>query len=141
MLKNLTKGAQYAIMQNPDEWDNHYIIQIARPHLIGYPVRIPQNKPEAVEKMMKELAEGRIAAKVKGYSIFIVPRGTFTGEDCPDDKALEAVRGMADFYLTSQVLRHKYPNKEYLEGYVDGTYEAIGRRIKERKERERGKGE
>ena len=133
MQKNLTKGAKYAIMQNPEEWDNHYILQIDRPYLVGYPVRIPQSKPEKIEEMLKEIAEGRLAAKVEGYSIFIVPRGTFTGAECPDDEARETLRGMAEFYFTSQVLRHKFPNKEYLEGYKDGHYEAIGRRIKNRR--------
>ena len=130
-------NVEYVILQNSREFTNPYIMQVAQPYCIGLPLKIDQRDTDQIEDLMKALANGDCLAKVPGYSVFILPKGTFTGMKATEEQMKEALKGMAQFYLETHIETHKGAFRRSLEGYVEGTIEAEGRKFKALREARR----
>lgn len=128
-------NVDYVILQNSRDFTNPYIMQVAQPYCIGLPLKLDQRNTEGIDALMKSLAEGDCLAKVPGYSVFIIPKGTFTGMQATEEQMKEALEGMAQFYLETHIETHKGAFRRSLEGYVEGTIEAEGRKFKALRER------
>lgn len=129
-MAKILQDVDYVILQNSRAFTNPYIMQVEQPYCIGLPIKIDQRNTEDIEVLMKSMANGDCLAKVPGYSVFILPKGTFTGMQTTEEQMKEALEGMAKFYLETHIESHKGAFRRSLEGYVEGTIEAEGRKFK-----------
>lgn len=124
----------YVLLQNTKEFDNPFVMEVKKPYCIGRPIKLEIGKDdEDIEELMQSLANGKTLAKVKGFSVFFLPAGTFTGLQATEEEMKAALEGMAQFYLEDHIQKHKHPFRRCEEGYVPGTDEAMGRKFKELK--------
>lgn len=79
------------------------VMQVSYPHIIGSLVFIAQEKQDEIENFMRSLANGETLAKVKGYSIFVLPGGTLDRENVAPGKMKDILEQMAG-YMSSDIL-------------------------------------
>lgn len=124
------EGTEFVQLARPND-DNIYFMQVREPHFIGLMVGINQKDTDEIERFMLQLANGDTLAKVKGYSVFMLPAGTLDGEKIDPEEAKSVLSGMAGFALKEKMGTREGRYLRYKEGVnMDAVLEK-GRYYKE----------
>ena len=105
----MKKMPRFVLVRNKDELSTNLVLERVPPFFIAYPYSISQYESEKVEEWLSDIANGwRVAVKVEGYSVFLSPYTTLSGDRLPEDKVLPKLREMAEFFLQHGVLDNKH---------------------------------
>lgn len=97
---------KYVIIENKQEMPRPYVLLTRDSLLIGKVMCI---QTEEVSGFLDKVANGQIlAAKVPGYSVFIMANGCLAGRGVDKEDALPILREMAQFYLDERIKPHPY---------------------------------
>lgn len=125
---------RFTFISNPDDGLQESVLETIPPFFVGKVYAIPKRHTEKVEAMLADMANDRTpAAKVPGYTAFLVPGGTLTGERLGESKLRQTLRDMALFYGTVGVARNKHKFRQCQEDVPDDVDEINGRKIAEAK--------
>lgn len=125
---------RFTFISNPDAGLAESVLETTPPFFVGKVYAIPKRHTERVEQMMADMANDRTpAAKVPGYTAFLVPGGSLTGERLEPDELKETLRDMAHFYGSVGVVRNKHKFRQCQEDVPDNIDEINGRKITEAK--------
>lgn len=130
----MKKLPRFVFVSNPDENLTDVILETVPPFFLGKAYGIPKKEEDRVEQMMSDIANGRTTAvKLPGFTIFLTPYGSLTGEKLPTEQAMTTLRDMAEFYRAGIIERKKHRHRQYQEDVPDDIDRINGEKIREAK--------
>lgn len=131
-MKNLPK---YMTLCSRSEGLSDILLETIPPFLIGKVYGIPKAEPERVAAEIEAMESGRWPlAKVRGYTLFVHPAGSLTGEKVTAEELRDALRGMAEYYAR-EAMAKPHRMRKYQEGVPDDIDERNGEIRKAARER------
>lgn len=125
------KLPRFVLLKNTEELSNVLVLETRPPFFIASPYCIAKKDSGRVEEMLAGIANERIrAVKVPGYTVFLMPYGTLSGENVSGAETIETMREMAEFYSRQALEVNKHKNRIYQEDMPDNIDEENGRRIR-----------
>lgn len=107
----MTTLPKFVIIDNKQELPMPYVLLTRDSYLIG---KVKIVKQEEASAFLDNIVNERVtAAKVPGYSVFIIANGSMVGRGIDKTDALPILREMAQFFLTERIEPHKHPYKRY----------------------------
>ena len=123
---------RFVTVKNTEDLSSVLVLETREPFFLGIPYGIPKKNEEKVEQMLSDIANGRTGAvKVPGYTIFMCPYGTLTGERMEEGRARDTLMEMAEFYAEQVLSTSIHKNRIYQEGVADDVDERYGGMLKE----------
>lgn len=108
----------FCLLQNREAWGRPLVLDLET-FLVGTAYSLDYREKDAIERQLEDMANDRVtAAKVPGHTIFLTLKYNFSGEEYDRAEILASLRGMADFYYTEVVDRHRANFARYRDGYV-----------------------
>lgn len=92
------EGLDYVLISKAGETGT-IVMQVSYPHIVGRLVFIDQRNPEDIEPFMRSMANGDVLAKLKGYSIFVLPGGTLDRATIDPERTRAVLKEMAGYVL------------------------------------------
>lgn len=128
----MKKLPRFLFVSNPDEGVFDVILETKPPYFLGKVYGIPKKEEARVEAMLSDIANDRTTAvKIPGFTMFLTPYGSLTGEMIPRQEAIATLRDMAVFYVEQGFERKKHKHRIYQEDVPDDIDEQNGIRIKQ----------